>query len=325
MVNVLVIFPATAQVRAALTASYGHKCHFLFKEPTWTMEEYHAALREAHIILGEPKNEDFVHCRALQWMQSPSSGVNYYVQGGAFPAGATLTCMTGGYGRVLAEHLVAMVLALCRRLPEYRDQQHDHLWKLRLYDKQLEDATVLILGAGDIGTTVARFLRPMVAKIIGMRRTDRPLPDCFDEQITPAQLDRTLPEADVIVCALPQTPETTGMLDETRLRRMKRDAVLVNGGRGSLIDQEALCRLLQEGHFWGVGLEVAYPEPLSADSPLWDQPRLIITPHASGNSYSQESPLYRKIWAFLHQNLGRYLAGQPLENVVDFATGYRKA
>lgn len=325
MIDVLVLFPATEDMRLQLARDFGSRCRFTFRDPDWSREEYLRALGNAQVIFGEPKNEDFVHCSSMKWMQSPSSGVNYYVQGGAFPANATLTCTTGGYGRVIAEHLVALTMSLCRRLPEYHCQQQDHRWKWIFHDKQMEDCTLLILGAGDIGTTAARFLRPMVKTVIGMRRTNRPLPDCFDAAITPDQLDETLPLADIVLCALPHTPETIGLLSEARLRSMKKDAVLVNGGRGSLIDQDALCRLLQEGHFWGVGLEVTAPEPLPPEHPLWDQPRLIITPHVSGNTYSLSSPLYRRIWTLFLENLSRYLAGDPLHSIVDFSTGYRRS
>ena len=217
-----------------------------------------------------------------------------------------------------------MTLSLCRRLPEYQTQQKEHRWSLLKYDKPLEGSTVLILGAGDIGTTLARFLRPMVGKIIGLRRTVREYPNCFDEMITLSQLDETLPEADIILCALPHTPETVGLLNEERLRKTKPDAVLVNGGRGSLIDQEALCKLLEEGHFRGVGLEVTTPEPLPGNHPLWDMPRCIITPHAAGNTFAPNSPLVRKIWDFMLRNLVSYLEGTPLQSQVDFSLGYSK-
>ena len=162
----------------------------------------------------------------------------------------------------------------------------------------------------------------MVGRIIGLRRTFRECPDCFDEMHTPADLDALLPQADLILCALPHTVETQGLLDRKRLRGMKKDAVLVNGGRGSLIDQEALCELLHEGHFWGVGLEVTSPEPLPEGHPLWDAPRCLITPHASGNTFAPDSPLVAKIWDFMGQNLENYLAGRPLRSRVDFAAGY---
>ncbi|MBQ2928091.1 MAG: D-2-hydroxyacid dehydrogenase [Oscillospiraceae bacterium] len=324
MKQALVLFPCDAAARQRLMDAGEGLCEFTFREADWSAERYQAAMKNANILIGEPKNEELRWCEQLELMQSPSSGVNYYVQGGAFPEGATLCCMTGGYGNILAEHLLAMVLSLCRRLPEYRDQQHQHKWKLLKYDKQLEGSTLLILGAGDIGTTVAEWMRPMVGKIIGVRRVKRDFPKCYDEMITLEELDSRLGEADIIVCALPHTPETVKLLNEERLRRMKPDAVLVNGGRGSLIDQEALCRCLEEGRFWGVGLEVTAPEPLPEDHPLWEQPRLIITPHAAGNSFGPGSPLERKIWDFIIANVRRFLLGQEVENRVDFTTGYRR-
>lgn len=320
----LVLFPCDEPTRQRLEIAGQGRCTFIFKDEAWSREEYHAALRDANILIGEPRNEDFVHCEKLELMQSPSSGVNYYVQGGCFPKNAKLCCTTGGYGNVLAEHMLALTLSLCRRLPEYYDQQHAHKWELRRYDKQLEGSTVMILGAGDIGTTLARWMRPMVGEIIGVRRVVRDYPDCYDRMITLDELDDCLPLVDIILCALPHTPETAGLLNEQRLRKMKPDAVLVNGGRGSLIDQDALCRLLQAGHFWGVGLEVTQPEPLPANHPLWDQPRLIITPHAAGNSFAMGSPLERKIWDFMIRNVSAYLQGQVPQNQVDFATGYRR-
>lgn len=324
MKQALVLFPADEQTRQRLIFAGEGRCQFRFREESWTREEYRQALKTANILIGEPKNEDLSDCEQLELMQSPSSGVNYYVQGGCFPPNALLCCMTGGYGTVLAEHLLAMVLSLCRRLPEYRDQQHQHKWELRKYDKQLEDSTLLILGAGDIGTTVARWMRPMVGKIIGVRRVAREYPDCYDEMVTFGELDGKLGEADIIVCALPHTPETVHLLNEDRLRKMKKDAVLVNGGRGSLIDQEALLRVMAEGWFWGVGLEVTTPEPLPENHPLWEAPRVIITPHAAGNSFAPGSPLERKIWDFIIQNVEKYLRGAQPENRVDFETGYRR-
>lgn len=320
----LVLFPCASGVRETLTAAVGEMSELLFREPDWTVEEYRAALKKAHVIIGEPRNEDFAYCENLEMMHSPSSGVNYYMDGGEFPKGAILCCMTGGYGNVLSEHLLALVLSLCRRLPEYQEQQKAHKWELRRYDKQLEDCTLLILGAGDIGTTLAQWMRPMVGTIIGVRRVARTYPGCYDKMVTLDQLDAVLGEADIIVCALPHTAQTVGLLNEQRMRKMKKDAVLVNGGRGSLIDQEALCRLLDEGWFWGVGLEVTSPEPLPAEHPLWEKPRVIITPHAAGNSFAPDSPLVRKIWKFIIPNVCRFLRGEEPENQVDFSTGYRK-
>lgn len=319
--NILVLFPCDAEIRQRITAAVGDRGHVTFVEAG---QDYSAFLPDTHIILGEPRNEDFPHCHSLELVQSPCSGVNYYVNGGTFPKTAILCSSTGCYGNLIAEHMLAMTLALCRRLPEYQSQQQSHRWSLLKYDKPLEGSTVVILGAGDIGTTLARFLRPMVGRILGVRRSSRKGPDCFDEMIPLSRLDDVLPQADFVLCALPHTPETVLLLNEQRLRKMKKDAVLVNGGRGSLIDQQALCTLLGEGHFWGVGLEVTSPEPLPQDHPLWDMPRCIITPHAAGNSFAPDSPLVSKIWAFMLQNLTNYLEGKPLRSQVDFSIGYSK-
>jgi len=319
--NILVLFPCDGDTRQRLVSAAGEQCDITFVEPG---EDYKKHLPNAHIIIGEPRNEDFPLCKKLELMQSPCSGVNYYVNGGTFPENAILCSATGCYGNLIAEHMLAMTFSLCRRLPEYQDQQQRHHWGLLRYDKPLEGSTVLILGAGDIGTTLAKWMRPMVGKIIGVRRTVREFPDCYDEMLTLSQLDTHLGEADIILCALPHTPETAGLLSEERLRKMKADAVLVNGGRGSLIDQEALCKLLDNGHFWGVGLEVTSPEPLPKDHPLWDAPRCLITPHAAGNSFAPDSPLVGKIWDFMIQNLVRFLRGQPLRSQIDFTSGYRK-
>jgi phosphoglycerate dehydrogenase-like enzyme/ribosomal protein S18 acetylase RimI-like enzyme len=320
----LVLFPCDGPTRSRLEEAVAGRLCLRYRDPAWSREEYLQALGEAAVIIGEPRNEDFAFCRSLELMQSPSSGVNYYVQGGCFPRDALLCSGTGGYGNVLAEHMLGMLLSLCRRLPEYHDRQKRHQWALAGFDKQLEGSTVLILGAGDIGTTLARWLRPMVGRIIGLRRVARPYPDCFDEMITLEKLDESLPVADIVLCALPHTPQTAGLLNRRRLELMKSDAVLVNGGRGSLIDQEALCDLLQRGHFWGVGLEVAQPEPLPPENPLWEQPRLLITPHAAGNSFAPGSPLEQKLWQFMIRNVSAYLQGREPENQIDFATGYRK-
>ena len=316
--NVLVLSPWGESVPRRVMEMAG--CRFTFVRPG---EDYTPCLAGAHVIIGEPKNEELPLCKELELLQSPCSGVNYYVNGGAFPEKVLLCSATGCYGNLIAEHMLAMTLALCRRLPEYRELQARHRWQRLYYDKPLEGSTVLILGAGDIGSTLAAFLRPMVGRIIGLRRTVREVPPCFDEMITPDRLDDRLGEADFILCALPHTPETTGLLNRERLSRMKKDAVLVNGGRGSLLDQEALVELLHQGHFWGVGLEVTNPEPLPEDHPLWDAPRCLLTPHAAGNTFAPDSPLVGKIWDFMGGNLARYLQGQPLKSQIDFSTGYR--
>ena len=324
MKNILVLLPYDENSKEKLISAVKDKCRISFINRKEHPEEYLSALKTANLIIGEVPNGDFQHCEELEMLQSSSSGINYYVEGGKFPEGAKLCCMTGVYGNVIAEHLLGMMLSICRRIPEYRNQQNEENWKILRYDKPLEESTVLILGAGDIGTTLAKWLRSMVGKIIGIRRTKRAFPDFFDEMFTLEKLDEKLPEADFVISILPQTPETTGLFDERRLRLMKDDAVLINGGRGSLIDQEALLKVMSERKFFGVGLDVTTPEPLPKESPLWKQERLLITPHAAGNSCSLKSPLERKIRNFILKNTLKWLSGEEPENVIDFSLGYKK-
>lgn len=324
MKKILVLLPYDDASKEKLLSAIGEKAEISFINRKENREEYLSALKEANLVIGEVPNADFEYCENLEMLQSSSSGVNYYIDGGKFPKNAKLCCMTGCYGNIIAEHLLAMLLSICRRLPEYRDKQNEQNWGIVKYDKQLSESTLLILGAGDIGTTLAKWMRPMVGKIIGIRRTAREYPDCYDEMVTLDKLDEKLPEADFTVCILPHTPETAGLLDERRLRLMKKDSVLINGGRGSLIDQEALIKVISEGWFYGVGLDVTMPEPLPKDHPLWNQPRLIITPHSAGNSADVKSPLEQKIREFILKNTLRWLNGEEPENIVDFSLGYRK-
>ncbi|MBR3935030.1 MAG: D-2-hydroxyacid dehydrogenase [Oscillospiraceae bacterium] len=324
MKKILVLLPYDDASKEKLISPIGEKAEISFINRKENREEYLSALKEANLVIGEVPNSDFEYCENLEMLQSSSSGVNYYIDGGKFPKNAKLCCMTGCYGNIIAEHLLAMLLSICRRLPEYRDKQNEQNWGIVKYDKQLAESTLLILGAGDIGTTLAKWMRPMVGKIIGIRRTAREYPDCYDEMVTLDKLDEKLPEADFTVCILPHTPETAGLLDERRLRLMKKDSVLINGGRGSLIDQDALIKMMSEGWFYGVGLDVTTPEPLPKNHPLWNQSRLIITPHSAGNSADVKSPLEQKIREFILKNTLRWLSGEEPENIVDFSLGYRK-
>jgi phosphoglycerate dehydrogenase-like enzyme len=294
-------------------------------EFTWRKQERFQELMEsATILVGDPAAEDLRYCGKLKFMQTAWAGVAQYVNCTCFSNGAILCNMSGGYGSYMAEYVVGMVLALCRRFPDYVLQQREAKWQTVHYSKPLEDATVLILGAGDIGTEVAKRMRPLVKHIIGVRRVDRAVPPEYDEMKTLSEIDSLLSRADVVVAALPDTPSTRGLLDARRLRLMKPDAVLVNVGRGTLIVESELAEVMQEGRLFGVGLDVTTIEPLPKESPLWSQDRLLLTPHVSGNDFEPGSPAQQKIWDICLENVENYLLDRPLRNIVDFDTGYRK-
>ncbi|MBQ2697674.1 MAG: D-2-hydroxyacid dehydrogenase, partial [Clostridia bacterium] len=239
----------------------------------------------------------------------------------ALPEGCLLTCNSGAYGVGIAEHLLAMMLTLQKRLPVYWEQQKTGTWKNAGPVGGVEGSTIMVLGLGDIGGHFARRVKAMDAHVLGVRRTGEK-PEWVDELIPLEQLDEALPRADVVALCLPGTPATDGMFNKERLAKMKPGAILLNVGRGAAIDCQALADSLEAGHLGGCGLDVTDPEPLPADHPLWKAPGAFITPHISGgyNFYNTR----RRIVGIATDNLRRYVAGEELLNLVDPATGYRR-
>ncbi|WP_249300536.1 D-2-hydroxyacid dehydrogenase [Feifania hominis] len=259
---------------------------------------------------------------ALEWLQLNSAGADAYLKPGVLPAGTVLTNATGAYGLAIGEYLVGMLLALYKKLPLYRDQQFEGRWENRGQVRSIFGARVLIVGLGDIGSEFARRLRPFGATLIGVRRHEGPCPAYVDEIHTVGELDRLLPQADVVALCLPGTAETRGLLDRRRLSLLRRDAVLLNVGRGNAVDLDALCELLERGELWGAGLDVTDPEPLPAGHPIWRQERALITPHVSGGYQLPET--FERIVRIAAENLRRFCNGEELLNQVDFSTGYRR-
>ena len=212
-----------------------------------------------------------------------------------------------------SEHMLAMLLALYKRLPTYQDQQSSHIWADRGPVSTLHGKTVLIGGAGDIGRHFALLARALGAsRILGLCRSARDVQG-FDQVYALDALDMLLPKADVVALALPHAPETVRLLDRRRLMRRKPRAVLLNAGRGSAVDCAALAELLSAGHLLGAGLDVTDPEPLPPDHPLWDAPNVLITPHTAGG-YNHMQLTLDRIRALFLDNLKRYVAGEPLRN-----------
>ena len=241
---------------------------------------------------------------------------------GVLPEGTLLTNASGAYGMAISEHLIAMLFMIQKHLGVYRDQQKEHLWIKQEPMLVTEGSTVLVLGLGDIGSTFARKMKAMGSYVIGVRRTLREKPDYVDELSTMDALSRLLPRADVVALSLPGYAATRGVIGKEELDRMKPGAVLLNVGRGTAVDTNALSDALYAGKLAGAGLDVTDPEPLPADHPIWDAPGALITPHVSGG-YALK-PTLEKILALSARNLERYEKGETLENMVDLTTGYAK-
>lgn len=276
----------------------------------------------AQVILGNVPAAMLHGSPALEWLQTNSAGVEPYIQPGVLAGDTLLTNATGAYGLAIAEHMLGMLLELFKKLELYRDAQKSGAWQSQGAVKAVYGSTVLVLGMGDIGGEFAARCKALGAKVIGVRRSPRPCPEYADEVHLLEDLDSLLPRADVVAVTLPGTDATRGLMSRERLAKMKEGAVLLNVGRGFIVDTEALCDALERGHLSGAGVDVTDPEPLPPTHRLWNIPTAVVTPHISGFYHLRET--HERIVGIFLENLRHFQAGEPLRNLVDFATGYRK-
>ncbi|MGB9775438.1 MAG: D-2-hydroxyacid dehydrogenase [Anaerolineae bacterium] len=252
----------------------------------------------------------------LRWVHTISAGVDHLLFPELRDSDTILTNASGVFNVPIAETVMAYILAVVKRMPEFWALQREHRWEKRPL-RELRGLTVGIVGLGDIGTEVARLCRAFGMRVLGLRR--RPaLSDVADEVLPPDRLHDLLARSDFVVIAVPLTAQTRGMIGRAELAAMKPDAWLINISRGAIVDEEALVEALRAGRIGGACLDVFVEEPLPPESPLWDLPNVIITPH---NSWSSPYIEEREIDLFL-ENLRRYVVGEPLLNVVDKQAGY---
>ena len=243
----------------------------------------------ADVILGNVE-ENLLHGgENLKWLQTGSAGVEAYVQPGVLAPGTILTNATGAYSLAISENMLAMTLTILKKLELYRDAQHREQWESLGAVCSIYGSTVLILGMGDTGGAFGRQCKALGAKVVGVRRTNTEKPDYADEVYLTSGLDALLPQADIVAVTLPGTEATRNLLDRRRIGLMKHGAVLLNTGRGYIVDTEALCDALECGALGGAGLDVVQPEPLPEGHRLWQIPTAIVTPHISGGWHLKET------------------------------------
>ena len=219
----------------------------------------------------------------LKWFCSISAGVEALLKDGVLPAGCQVSNSSGAYGVTIAEHLIMVTIMLLRRYPEYDDKIRQKEWVSSLQLRSILGSRITIVGTGDIGTRYAERLRPFQpAKIVGVNRRGRKPSDVYDEIVTQDELDRVLPETDVLVLCLPGTSETNHILSKERIAKLPETSFVINIGRGNAVDENALADALNHGKLAGAALDVFAAEPLPKNSPLWETKNLIITPHCSG-------------------------------------------
>ena len=276
-------------------------------------------LGEVAAVLGNPSLELLGRCPSLEWVQLGSAGAEDYAAG--LPEGVALTNATGAYGPAIGEYQVGMTFALLKKLHLYRDQQREARWKDLGLVKGVAGSRTLVVGLGDLGSQYAWRMSALGAHVIGICRTPREKPDYVEALFQLEALDRLLPEMDIVSLCLPNTPETRKLFSAERIARMKEGAILLNVGRGTAVDLEALADALESGRLWGAALDVTDPEPLPPEHRLWRIPNALITPHISGGEHMKETG--EAIRRICLDNLGRYLRGERLENRVSRNTGYR--
>ena len=304
------LLPLQGEERAEFEAIAPDATHVYAGRRTVTPEQ----LAAATVVFGWPRPKDLPKCVNLKWFQTMWAGSDEYAAPGILPEGAMLTSSSGSNRLSVAEHMLAMLLSLCRRLPTYRDSQREHKWEDEGAMKTIFGGTVLVVGAGNIGSTFAGMCKALGARTVGLKRTVTGPVEGFDEVYPMEKLDELLPAADVVALVVPHSPDTEGLMDRERIARMKDDAILISCGRGTVLDQEALVEAMNGGKLWGAGLDVTVPEPLPADSPLWDIPNLILTPHVAGGMRLEITR--RTCIEMALDNLRRYVAGEPLKNRV---------
>lgn len=266
----------------------------------------------------------FAAARRLRWVHSPAAGVGAMLFPEMVQSGVVMTNSRGASSVTIAEHVIAVTLALLRDLPLAWKRQAEAVWAQNEFDagasiRTLRGVRVLIVGVGSIGGETARLFSAFGATVGGIRRRpDVPPPPGVHQMHGPAQLHGQLPAADVVVLAAPQTPATRHLIGARELALMKEDAILVNVSRGKLVDEAALVPALAAGRLRGAALDVFEHEPLDPASPLWRRPDVLITPHVSG-FHAGYWPQARQLFA---DNLRRFAAGQPLVNLVDKEAGY---
>lgn len=316
--KILVVLPVSEGQKEKLE-EYADKSCFTYTSYKKATEEM---VKEADIIIGNIDPDLLEYAEHLEWLQLNSAGADAYVKRGVLPENVMLTNATGAYGPGVAEHMLAVLFSLQKKLHLYRDNQNQCEW----YDEgevmSLRGGCALIVGPGDIGLYFARLLRNFGYRIIGIKRRPGQVPQGVDELYTMDHLDELLPEADVVFSILPETKVTKNLFNARRFREMKNSAIFLNAGRGSAVNTEDLCQALIAGEIYGAGLDVTDPEPLPSQHKLWNMQNAVITPHISGD-FHHPATLYR-IVDIVAGNLKRYCAGEPLINIVDRETGYRK-
>ena len=279
----------------------------------WAYDDLVKRIPEADIVVvsGMWRNDLIPHAAKLKFIQSISSGMDQYSKEQLGTKGVRLASAAGVNARAVAEHALALMLAVMRRLPEARDNQHKKVWRGMLGDlTQREDElggkTVLVVGMGRIGSHLAKLCKAFDMKVLGIRRDPAQGANGADAIHGMSELVKLVPQADFVVLTCALTPETTGLMSAAAFAAMKPSSVFVNAARGKVADEAALIKTMQDGRIWAAGIDVTADEPLPESSPLWTLPNVFVTPHTAGETRAYED----NVLDILMDNLDRLWRGE---------------
>jgi len=270
------------------------------------------------IVFGNAPVSLLRQAAGLRWVQIVSSGLDEYTP--LKDNGVTVTTGQGLHAPIIARHVLMMILLFTRSQWYFDRCQRAHKWDRQpLLPKPAAGQTIGLVGFGNVGHELVPLVRPLGFRVVGVRRqSGGSVPPGVDRIDGITELDRVLAESDHVVLSLPLTPETRGLLDAARFARFKPGAIFHNIARGGLIDEAALLANLQSGHLGGAALDVFDREPLADQSPFWDLPNVLITPHIAGHDRDLGVQMLHRF----RENLRAYLTGRPVAPVANFARGY---
>jgi len=253
--------------------------------------------------------------RALKWIQFTTVGIDVALRVG-LPDGVWVTNSGDVSQRVLAGHAIALMLGVMRGFRRFEPLRARRYYARQTLPRHMvapDGARMVILGMGRIGQDIARKAKAFDMEVLCVTRASTPAVPEIDRVVSRQKVDEVLPTADVVICAMPLDAGTLGFLNAERIALMKDTAIFVNISRGKVVDEAALARALAEGRIMGAGLDAFAKEPLPAESPLWDLPNVLMTPHVGGNGGRE---LWRRMSDLVRDNTRRYLSGAPLKHVV---------
>lgn len=279
---------------------------------SWTAAVPEELKAKATAVIGNIAPEECAQCPKLEWLQTWSAGVDKYQQQGVLQPGSMLTNATGAYGQSVSEHMFASMWAIMKNLHIYAAGNANAIWHDAGRAVTPDGKTALMIGTGDIGSHFARLCKAVGMETIGVRRNPSIEAEGIDHVVGFESLDNVLQYADVIAMSVPSTPATYHLLNAERIASLKPDSIIINAGRGNAIESRALADALAEGRIRGAALDVTEPEPLPANSPLWCEPKCLITPHVAGGNHLEITE--RSIISIALGNVRCYANGQSLDN-----------